>query len=159
VVRDARTDEDADDEVPLAQYRALVRAQGIEAFRRQWSAHALIQLRTGDRNAHQLLHAMLSRYPGTDLLHAVAPSGAPCSPGARPIAAPLCPEEIAAPVLVITGAHDLARRIESADLLARRFPCAERAMVADAGHLPSLDNPVAYNNLVRAFLQRHLARN
>ncbi len=159
VARDAADDEDAgEDEVPLAQYRALARDQGIEAFRRQWSAHPLIQLRTADRNAHQLLHAILSRYPGTDLLHGAAPIATPIAAGARTATAPLRPESIAAPVLVITGAHDVARRIKSADRLAQRFACAERAVVADAGHLPNLDNPVAYHNLVRAFLQRYLAR-
>jgi 3-oxoadipate enol-lactonase len=149
-------DENAGDhEVPLAHYRAVARAQGMEAFRRQWSTHPLSQLRTGDRNVHQLLHAILTRYPGSDLLHAAAPTAA----SAGPTAVPLHPESITTPVLVITGAHDLERRVKSADLLAQRFACAERAVVADAGHLPNLDNPVAYNNLVRAFLQRHLARN
>jgi 3-oxoadipate enol-lactonase len=155
VARDAAGIEDAgDDEVPLAHYRDLARAQGIEAFRRQWSAHPLVQLRTGDRNAHQLLHAILGRYPGSDLLHGAAPNAA----GTGSAAVPLRPESIATPVLVITGAHDIARRIKSADLLAQRLACAERAVVADAGHLPNLDNPVAYNNLVRAFLDRHLTR-
>jgi len=151
---DNAADADDGDEVPLAHFRAIARAQGIEAFRRQWSAHPLIQLRTGDRNAHQLLRTMLNRYPGNDLLHAAAPIAA----AAAPAAVPPRPEDIALPVLVITGAHDVARRMKSAELLAQRFPCAERAVVADAGHLPNLDNPVAYNNLVRAFLQRHHAR-
>ncbi len=158
VARDAGADDNADDdddEVPLVQFRAMARSQGIEAFRRQWSAHPLIQLRTGDRNAHQLLRAILNRYPGNDLLRAAASNAA----DAAPAAVPLRPENIALPVLVITGAHDVARRMKAADLLAQRLPGAERAVVADAGHLPNLDNPVAYNNLVRAFLQRHLARN
>lgn len=150
VTRDAAAD---DDELPLAHYRALARAQGIEAFRREWSAHPLIQLRTRDANAHRLLHAILSRYPGADLLHATTPAAA----GVAASVAPLRPEGIGTPVLVITGAHDLARRVKSADLLAQRLACAERAVVADAGHLPNLDNPLAYNNLVRAFLERHLA--
>jgi pimeloyl-ACP methyl ester carboxylesterase len=151
---DAAADSAGDDDVPLAQYRALMRTQGIDAFRRLWATHPLIQLRTGDRNARQLLHAIISRYPGNDLLQHAAAGAA----GLRSSAAPVRPESIAAPVLVITGAHDLARRIKSADLLARRFPCAERAVVADSGHLPNLDNPVAYNNLVRAFLDRHQVR-
>jgi len=163
VARDAGADDNADDDddgdqVPLAHFRAIARAQGIEAFRRQWSAHPLIQLRTGDRNAHQLLHAILNRYPGSDLLHAATPMATPIAADAAPAAVPLRPHNIALPVLVITGAHDVARRMKSADLLAQRLRCAERAVVADAGHLPNLDNPVAYNNLVRAFLQRHLAR-
>jgi 3-oxoadipate enol-lactonase len=148
---DGANDSAADDGVPLAHYRALVRTHGIDAFRRQWTTHPLIQLRTGDRNARQLLHAIISRYPGNDLKQTTAPADA----GPGPTATPVRPEGIATPVLVITGAHDLARRIKSADLLAQRFSCAERAVVADAGHLPNLDNPVAYNDLVRAFLNRH----
>jgi pimeloyl-ACP methyl ester carboxylesterase len=151
-----------DDELPLAQYRALARSEGIDAFRRQWSAHPLSQLRTADRSAHQLLHAILGRYPGTDLLRGGAPMTAPkfgplgADVGSR--AAPLRARSIATAVLVITGEYDVARRVESADLLAQRLGVAERAVVPDAGHLPNLDNPVAYNNLVRSFLDRHLAR-
>jgi 3-oxoadipate enol-lactonase len=151
-----------DDELPLAHYRALARAEGIDAFRRQWRLHPLSQLRTGDRSAHQLLHAILGRYPGTDLLHGdapmIAPKIAPLGADAGSGAAPLLAPSIATPVLVITGAHDVARRVESANLLAQRLSVAERAVVPDAGHLPNLDNPVAYNNLVRSFLDRHLAR-
>ncbi|HEX2790985.1 MAG TPA: alpha/beta hydrolase [Steroidobacteraceae bacterium] len=154
VANDVAADSAGDDDVPLTQYRALMRAQGIDAFRRAWATHPLTQLRTADRNASQLLRAIISRYPGNDLLQDAAPGAA----GLRQCAAPVRPESIAIPVLVITGAHDLARRIKSADRLAQRFPRAERAVVADAGHLPNLDNPVAYNNLVRAFLERHQAR-
>jgi len=42
-------------------------------------------------------------------------------------------------------------------ILAHRYACAERAVIADAGHLPNLDNPSAYNDLVRAFFRRHAA--
>jgi pimeloyl-ACP methyl ester carboxylesterase len=49
----------------------------------------------------------------------------------------------------------LADRIESANALARRLRRATRATVPDAGHLPNLDNPVAYNAILRDFLGRH----
>jgi pimeloyl-ACP methyl ester carboxylesterase len=39
--------------------------------------------------------------------------------------------------------------------LGRALPRAERALVADAGHLPNLDNPAEYNRLVQSFIERH----
>lgn len=150
VARDAPGDAAGDDEVPLAQYRALVASHGIEAFRREWATHPLMQLRTADRNARQLLSAILRRYPGNDLLDAaMAPAGAGTALAAVDLAT------IAVPALVISGELDLAARLQAAQLLATRLPHAERALIPDAGHLPNLDNPVAYHNLVRSFLHRH----
>jgi 3-oxoadipate enol-lactonase len=138
------------EDLPLAHYRALVRSRGIEAFRAEWSAHPLMQLRTEDADARLLLQTIMRRYPGSDLL----PGGAE----AAPRRAELAPESISVPVLVITGADDLAPRIRAADLLAQRLPIAERAVVAAAAHLPNLDNPLVYNNLVWGFLNRHADR-
>jgi len=139
------------DDLPLAQYRELVRTRGIDAFRREWARHPLMQLRTGDRSARELLTAIIKRYPGNDLLESAAEAAA----GADPDCARVRPESIATPALVITGEHDRESRVKAADLLARRLPSAERAVIPDAGHLPNLDNPVAYNQRVRAFLKRH----
>jgi 3-oxoadipate enol-lactonase len=139
-------DATGDDDVPLAQYRALVRHHGIEAFRREWATHPLIQLRTADRNARRLLSAILRRYPGNDLLAAA---------GAGAVRAEVDLASLAMPALVISGEYDLAGRVQVADLLATRLPNAERAMIPDAGHLPNLDNPVAYHSVVRWFLNRH----
>jgi pimeloyl-ACP methyl ester carboxylesterase len=47
--------------------------------------------------------------------------------------------------------------VQAADNLAHRYACAERAVIADSAHLPNLDNPSAYNDLVRAFFRRHAA--
>ena len=136
-----------DDEIPLTRYSALARTEGMDAVRREWATHPLIQLRTRSPQARELLNSMIDRYPGHDLLQTAAPAG----PAAEPI--PL--ESIAVPALVITGEHDLPGRVQAADLLAQRLPLAQRAVVADAGHLPNLDNPAAYGSLVRAFLDRH----
>jgi pimeloyl-ACP methyl ester carboxylesterase len=134
-------------DVPVARYRAMLRSQGIDAVRREWAMHPLIQLRTGDAGKRRLLNSMLGRYPGADLLDA------PVSVGAAP--GPIRPESVANPVLVVTGEHDLAGRVKAAETLARRLPHAERAVIPEAGHLPNLDNPDAYNNLIGAFLIRH----
>jgi len=145
--------EAGDHDLPLAHYRALVRSAGMEAFRAEWSAHPLMQLRTGDGAARELLQSILRRYPGSDLL-AAGPEPAPSS--MRPSG--LLAQSITMPVLVISGAEDQPGRIRAADLLAQRLPGAERALVAGAGHLPNLDNASVYNNLVWGFVNRHTDR-
>jgi pimeloyl-[acyl-carrier protein] methyl ester esterase len=137
----------AEEDVPVARYRALLRSKGVEAVRREWAKHPLAQLRSADAGAHGLLSSMLGRYRGADLVTA------PVSAGAAP--GPIRPESVARPVLIITGEHDLPGRVKAADALARRLPHTERAVIPGAGHLPNLDNPDAYNNLVGAFLARH----
>jgi len=138
---------DAADSAARAQYRALVRTGGIDAFRHAWLNHPLMRLRTRDPSAHQALRAMIERYPGRDLAAAAVENTK------DPLPAQLASLQV--PTLVITGAHDVAERIAAADVLARLLPRAERATVPEAGHLPNLDNPTAYNGIVRAFLEHH----
>jgi len=136
-------------EVPLAHFRDLVRAQGLEAFRREWRCHPLPQLRSTNPQARASLEAMIARYPGRDLLEPPAPLAA------RPTPAPL--EAVRTPTLIVYGDHESRSRVAAANALAARLPNAERAVIADSGHMPSLDNPQGYNAAVRAFLTRHAA--
>jgi 3-oxoadipate enol-lactonase len=147
--RGALCEEDATyGDVPLNRYSALLRIGGMDAVRREWAMHPLMRLRTVDPDARRLLNAILGRYPGNDLLEGAVPA-APTEERVRP-------DAITTPTLVITGEHDLPRRVQAADALARRLPVAERAVISGAGHLSNLDNPDAYHNRVRAFLRRHL---
>jgi pimeloyl-ACP methyl ester carboxylesterase len=134
-------------DVPLARLRALAQSEGLDAFRREWAAHPLARLRTADPGARRLLHAILGRYPGTDLLQSPA--------AVTSLHDPVRLESITVPALIVTGAEDLASRTRAAQTLARRLPHAEHVVVPDAGHLPNLDNPAAYNRHVGAFLARH----
>lgn len=138
---------DAADSAGREQYRALVRTEGIAAFRRAWINHPLVRLRTQDPAAHQALRAMIEQYPGRDLAAAAVDTTR------DPL--PLQLASVQIPTLVMTGEYDVAERIEAADALARLLPHAERATVPDAGHLPNLDNPTAYNTILRAFLGHH----
>jgi pimeloyl-ACP methyl ester carboxylesterase len=135
-----------DDDVPLSDYRAVVRAHGMAAFRREWAAHPLLSLRTCDPRMRDILNAMIMRYPGNDLMEPVVTIGAPA--GAAPMGS------IDVPVLVLTGDHDLPSRTQAANNLAEQLTHAERAVIRAAGHLPNLDNPQAYNAVVRTFLER-----
>ena len=134
-------------EVPLEHFRELVRAQGMEAFRREWRRHALIQLRTTNQQAHTLLDGMLARYPGGDLMDAPAEAAA--------IPSPAAPESLRMPALVLYGDHENRSRAAAARALAAQLPHGELVVIADAGHMPNLDNPQRYNEIVRAFLTRH----
>lgn len=135
-----------EDDVPLSRYRALLRTQGIDALRREWSRHPLMQLWIRDPAKQALLAAMLGRYRGEDLR----------TPDSAAEAADLMIESITAPALVVSGEHDLAARVRAADHLCTRLERGERTIIAGAGHLANLDNPQAYNDRCRAFLTRHL---
>ena len=58
--------------------------------------------------------------------------------------------DIAVPVLVIAGASDPG--LPAAKLLAQRIPNARLAEIANAGTTPSLEQQVAYNQLLTDFL-------
>jgi 3-oxoadipate enol-lactonase len=137
----------AEDDIPLDYFRALMRTQGIGAFRREWARHPLISLSTTDRHARELLQAMIVRYPGNDLADPAVNEDPP--PGAS------ANDAIDVPMLVITGGRETAQRTRAANALAARTPGAKRAVIHAAGHLPNLDNSIEYNAVLRAFLQRH----
>ncbi len=138
----------AEGDVPIAQYRALARAAGIDAFRQAWAVHPLMRTTSRDDRASELVRTMLARYRGLDLLGDAA-NGAPnaAGPGLQ---------SIDAPTLLITGAQELESRVRAADLLADRLSRGERAVVPDAAHFANLDNPESYNRILRSFLDRHL---
>lgn len=131
-------------DVPLERYRALVRDRGMSDFRREWARHPLTQLRTHDAGAHALLGSALARYSGNDLRAA---------PRAEASDLPARLAELRVPTLILSGQHDLPTRIRAADELAREL-AAERAVIADAGHLANLDCADAYNECCRHFLGR-----
>ena len=139
--------EAAAEEVDLSRYRALARAQGVDAFRREWARHPLMQLRASDPSVHQSLQAILERYPGIDLTDRSLGRGA--------TATLFQPDSVLTPALVISGEYDIASRVQAADRLATRLPHGERAIIPGAGHLANFDNPCRYTQITAAFLARH----
>jgi len=57
------------------------------------------------------------------------------------------------PTLVLTGEDDQADFQAIADQLAATLPDARRAVVPGAGHLPSLEQPAAFDQIVLPFLE------
>jgi pimeloyl-ACP methyl ester carboxylesterase len=61
--------------------------------------------------------------------------------------------QLTAPTLVLTGGLDDRSVGQMAELLATRIPGAQKAVISGAAHLPSMENPEAFNQLALEFLQ------
>ncbi|HEY4365597.1 MAG TPA: alpha/beta hydrolase [Steroidobacteraceae bacterium] len=130
-------------EVPMTTYRRLARNQGMDAFRQQWIQHPLMHLQTDDTDVQASLLRIIGRYPGHDLLGLESPLSLL---GDRL-------DAIAAPALFINGEHDSAIRFAASAAMRRLLPNTRAEIVPAAGHLPNLDNPAAYNQLLGEFLR------
>ncbi|MEJ0087056.1 MAG: alpha/beta hydrolase [Pseudomonadota bacterium] len=138
----------ADADLPMTLFRELAARSGMAAFRAAWRAHPLTQLLTADPRLHELLAEILARYPGHDLL---APPADP-HPGIGE--APL--GRIRTPSLVVNGARDLDSRQRAGLRLQALLPDAEHVFVQEAAHLPNLDAPQRYNQILAEFARRHV---
>jgi pimeloyl-ACP methyl ester carboxylesterase len=133
-------------EIPIADYRELILREGIDAFRKQWLNHPFMRLHTNDASTHALLREIIDRYPGHDLLADDAPQS---SRGDLRL--------LDLPALVVNGECDSDERRAAGAELAHALPNARRVVIEDAGHLPNLDNPSAYNGVLGEFFGRQLA--
>jgi len=61
--------------------------------------------------------------------------------------------EVGAPTLVLVGEEDVPDMHEIAGRLERELPNASRASIADTAHVPSLERPREFDQLVLPFLQ------
>lgn len=137
-----------EEEIPLANYRRILRDRGVEALRRAMVVHPFLRLRTRTRAAQRCLAAIIARYPATDLLSASLRRGSSADTRPSP--------QLTVPVLILNGAHDTPQRVGIGAALGAAIPGAERHVVARAGHLANLDNPGEYNAILGRFLERHL---
>jgi pimeloyl-ACP methyl ester carboxylesterase len=64
------------------------------------------------------------------------------------------PEQIKAPTLLIWGTRDGAVDLRSAEVLRRKLPKCELAIIEGAGHLPFEETPGEFNRLVFGFLEK-----
>lgn len=135
------------EDVPVDEYRSLLASGEIETFRRRWAGHPLMQLQTQSVPPRELVKRMIARYSGKDLLQALP---APEDHWDRGIAGSLH-----TPILIVTGEYDQSPRVRAADALSEALPRARRASITAARHMPNLDNPLMYNSVLRAFLERH----
>ena len=128
-------------DIPRNHYRQLFAGSGIAAVRRDIAASALYVSHSIDPAVRDTIAAQLEEYSGYDLIE----------PGAR--IAGTTPDRIRSlrmPVLIVNGEHDPRRAF--GDALCAWIPGARRAIIGASGHLPSLDNPQAYNAALQSFL-------
>ena len=71
----------------------------------------------------------------------------------RPLPAAERLGEVSAPVLVVAGELDAARTLAAAEALLIRLPAARRVTIANAAHLPNMEQPEVFNAAVLAFLE------
>lgn len=137
-----------DTDLPMGEFRKIASRDGLDAFRQDWLAHPLTRLYTPDPDTHALLARILDRYPGHDLLSLAADAREAIDIGLL--------NRVSTPVLVINGARDTEARRRAGLALRAALPMAEHAVIPAAAHLPNLDAPRVYNQLMIEFARRHL---
>lgn len=57
------------------------------------------------------------------------------------------------PVLIMVGAHDTPYILAAADYMVEKIPSAQKVVIEDAAHLPSMDHPAEFQRHVSHFLE------
>ena len=122
-----------------------VQEAGVLAGREAWLAHPLFAAARERPDLAAALAAMVAGYPGQHWL-----GQDPHRETRRPIDVL---EGIAGPALVAVGERDVPGFREMSAVLARRIPGAAYHVIADAGHMVTLEQPAAVSDLLTGFLQ------
>jgi pimeloyl-ACP methyl ester carboxylesterase len=130
---------DAEPELALSEFRALLASGGLAALQAAVLRHPLMHLQAGGEWRRAQLAAIVARYPGRDLLHPVARAEPPDL------------GSIKVPTLIFNGVLDTQTRLEAAGSLAISISGAQRRLLPGAGHLALLDDPAAYAEAVISF--------
>jgi 3-oxoadipate enol-lactonase len=130
---------EAESELPLAQYRRRLDAQGLAALQDDILQHPLMQLVTQDAASRSVLASSIARYRGLDLNQQLGRRRKP-DLGA-----------IAAPALVLNGSLDSPARRAAGRALQAAIHGAQQVELVGAGHLAALDDPAGYAATVAAF--------
>jgi 3-oxoadipate enol-lactonase len=108
-------------------------------------AHPLFAAARGRPEVSKELAAMVAAYPGQRCI------GHDPHEQAGPRPADVL-EKLAMPVLVMAGEHDVPGSREMSAALARRIPGARYHVVAGAGHMVTMEQPAAVNEMLTRFL-------
>jgi 2-succinyl-6-hydroxy-2,4-cyclohexadiene-1-carboxylate synthase len=136
-----------------ARWADLIEREGIEAFVDAWMEQPLFasQTRLG---AKRLAAERRRRYANDPI--GLANNLRGLGAGAQePLWERL--REVSAPTLLIAGEEDEKFRGIAIDM-SSRMSCAEVRFIPESGHAVHLENPAAFENVVRDFLRRNDAR-
>jgi pimeloyl-ACP methyl ester carboxylesterase len=117
------------------------------AGRAAWLAHPLFTAARQRPAVASALAAMVAGYPGQHWTG----RDPHLDPGPRALCALA---ELAMPVLVAVGEHDVPGFREMSAVLARGIPAAQYHVVPDAGHMINMEQPGAVNALLSRFLEQ-----
>ncbi|MDP3063642.1 MAG: alpha/beta fold hydrolase [Chloroflexota bacterium] len=127
---------------------AAVRSEGPRsAFQRLWLSHPLFDGVRRFPERFQFLKSLVLAYPAADYYDQTE-----YPQPQRQVSDRL--GEVQAPTLVLVGELDLPDFRLVADILAANIPGARQQVIADAGHLPPLEQPAAFNAALLDFLSR-----
>lgn len=121
--------------------------ENVQVAKELWLAQPLFAAAHQKPAAATLLHKIISDYSGWHFLN--SNYGRPLDP---PTTQQL--ERIVAPTLVIVGSLDLPELLAVADLLSQGISGAEKVILPQVGHLPNMENPGKFNEIVLGFLSR-----
>jgi pimeloyl-ACP methyl ester carboxylesterase len=128
------------------EWGTMVREQGIDAFRRVWAAHPLMEIPANRPEARARRDELLAEYRGSRFLQTQSPSGP-----ARPFSMNDLPE-IRVATLVLVGTREVPFLQIVARVLAYYIPTARLEVVPGGGHLINLIEPARYNAALISFL-------
>lgn len=109
-------------------------------FRQPEQVDPLVRQRAAEMGRHALMKGAWNL--------SLAPGPAPLDP---PAAARL--DQITAPVLIIAGELDNPEILRAAGVMADAIPGAHKRIIPNTAHLPNLEKPAEFNQVVRDFLQ------
>jgi 3-oxoadipate enol-lactonase len=125
--------------------RDMAQTRGLAVGRSAWLAHPLFALARNQPEISERLAAMVAGYPGQ---HWIAHD-----PHEQALHQPVdVLDELAVPVLVMVGEHDVPGFREMSAVLARRIPGARYHVVPGAGHMINMEQPAVVNELLARFL-------
>lgn len=135
------------EERPPDQVSRIARESGVEVAKIFWATHPIFASLVDSGRAGPLL-AMIERYHGWHWRND--------DPRAVPADLATRLPHIDVPTLVVSGGKDAIGYREIALRIADDMPRAEIAVIPDAGHVMSLEDPETFNALVLRFLDESL---
>jgi 3-oxoadipate enol-lactonase len=134
------------DRTRFDEWGTLAREQGMDAFRRVWTAHPLMAIPAGKPDARALLNEQIAAYGGGRFLKPATPSG--------PVK-PITMDDLSRldmPALVLIGENETPYLQIAARAFAYYMPGATLAVIPGGGHLINMIEPARYNTAVLDFL-------
>jgi 3-oxoadipate enol-lactonase len=130
---------------PVGDVEACAKRGDVKAANQLWLNHTLFAPARENPAVQRRLAEMIGDYSGWHWAN--KDSIRPSDP-----AAIKCLHQIRAPTLVLVGERDLADFRAIADLLARDIPGAKKIVLPGVGHMPNIEGPEQFNQVVLDFL-------